>query len=212
MHKISTLNLGMLSTNCFIVSDENNDCVAIDIGGSSDKFIAYIKENNLNLKAILLTHGHFDHMMGVGEVQREYDIPVYIHKSDVVCFKNPRFNVSYIVGNEYTADIKNIIEIDDNDTINISNISNLRFRVIHTPGHTKGSVCYDMGDDLFTGDTIFKGSWGRTDFPGGDIDELISSLLRLKNLDGDRNIYSGHSEVTTLETERNANPYMRRGY
>lgn len=205
MFEVKTIPLGALATNCHIIIDENKNCIAVDIA-EAPLFLKYLKENNLKLKAIFLTHGHFDHIGGVEDVQKVYDVPVYLHEADKICLESSEYNVSYLLGKAILPDIKNIICLnDDNTEICILGIN---FKVIHTPGHTKGSVCYDTGDILFSGDTIFAGSRGRTDFPGGSNKDMLASFRLLKNLDGNRKIYTGHGSETTLDYERKTNINM----
>lgn len=203
--KVYTLNLGVLATNCHIAETEPGRCVAFDIGGDADKFLKFIESKNLKLTKILLTHGHYDHITAVAEVKKKTGAEVYIHENDALMLEGDATSLASHLGivlepvTEYIA-IREGVIINDGD---------VSFYVMHTPGHTKGSVCYKTENEIFAGDTLFAGSIGRTDLPGGSNAEMRSSLVRLKNLDGEYNVYTGHLENTTLETERKNNPYMR---
>ena len=202
---IYTLNLGELATNCYIVETAPDKCIAIDIGDDPEVFLDFIKSKNLTLDKILLTHGHFDHTEGVKTVQEETGVPVYIHSGDTTMLEGGSSSLAPFFGRP-AQKIENYTEIHDGDIIESGNI---KFTVMHTAGHTKGSVCYITEDTIFSGDTLFLESMGRTDYPGGDVDEMRESLKKLKNLQGDYKVYPGHFDSTTLENERKNNPYMR---
>lgn len=202
---IYTLNLGELGTNCYIVETAPDKCIAIDIGGNPEVFLDFIKSKNLTLDKILLTHGHFDHTEGVKKVQEETGASVYIHSGDATMLEGGSSSLASFFGRP-SQKTENYTEIHDGDIIESGDI---KFTVMHTPGHTKGSVCYIADDVIFSGDTLFMGSMGRTDYPGGDIDEMRESLKKLKNLSGDYKVYPGHFDSTTLDWERDSNPYMR---
>lgn len=207
MLKTYKLPLGIFQTNCYIKECGKKECIAVDIGGSSEKFIGYLKEKELDLRAILLTHGHYDHIMGVESVQKYFNVPVYIHEKDKICLENAEYNVSrYISGHDYIPDLKNVLYVSDGD---ILEFGGMKLKVIHTPGHTMGSVCFDSGEELFSGDTLFAGSRGRTDFPGSCDRDMRNSLLRLRDIDEERIVYPGHGENTTLSFERMHNINMR---
>lgn len=202
---IYTLNLGELGTNCYIAETAPNLCIAIDIGGNPEKFLDFIKSKNLTLDKILLTHGHFDHTGGVKKVQEETGAEIYIHSEDASMLNDERISLSSFFGVPLDK-IENFKTINDGDVIKSGNTE---FTVMHTAGHTQGSVCYITGDIIFSGDTLFCESIGRTDYPGGDIDKMRESIRKLKNLKGDYKVYPGHFDSTTLENERKNNPYMR---
>jgi len=203
---IYTLNLGELGTNCYIVETGENKCIAIDIGGEPEKFLDFIKSKNLTLDKILLTHGHFDHTEGVKKVQEETGASVFIHSDDELMPSDGKISLADFFQRPVQK-IEGCIEIADGDKIKSGETE---FTVMHTPGHTKGSVCYITGDIIFSGDTLCIGSIGRTDYPGGDINEMRESLIKLKNLKGDYRVYPGHFDSTTLDWERDSNPYMSR--
>ena len=152
---------------------------------------------------MLLTHGHYDHFLAVPALQEKWDnLPVYVHPADC-----PTELTEYDMGQVFptATALKNRRELAEGETVDIGSLS---FRVLHTPGHTPGSVSLLAGDVLFTGDTLFCGSIGRTDFAGGDDALMRQSLARLKALDGDYRVYPGHEGETTLERERRSNPYL----
>ncbi|MBR1842823.1 MAG: MBL fold metallo-hydrolase [Oscillospiraceae bacterium] len=194
---IKTLTVGQMEENSYVVTDEDSLlCAVIDPGDESNTILDYIEENHLTPVAILLTHGHFDHTGAVEAIHEETGAPVYISKDDT-SEQYEDFRWKPIEGTRYIADGQ-IIEV-----------GKLRFRVLETPGHSKGSVTFRCEDALFTGDTLFRGSAGRTDLPGGDYDRLMASLRRLADIPGDLEIYPGHEAPSTLNVERATNYYMR---
>lgn len=197
---IKTMPLGHLQANCYIVTDEATlECAVIDPGGESNTVLDYLEDNKLKCKYILLTHGHFDHTGAVEEVQRSTGATIAINAKDAA--KNAlEMMYKYKVppcGAEY---------LKDGDMISVGN---LLFEVITTPGHSKGGLTFRCGDALFTGDTLFRDSCGRTDFPGCDGEEMMKSLKKLAELEGDFDVYPGHMEATTLERERRCNFFVQ---
>lgn len=197
--KIECLPVGWLKANCYILSDEDSGrCAVIDPGGEPEKLLAYMRENGLKCDAILLTHAHDDHTKGVYGVMEGTGAKVYMHRGDVgltvrrtgLCFKEPVDTVFISEGDEIA-------------------VGSLRVRVLETPGHTPGGVCFICRDVIFSGDTLFKGSTGRADL-GGDFDTELHSLKKLAALPGEFRVLPGHADPTTLQTERDCNPYMRR--
>ena len=196
---IKTLPVGQLETNCYIVTDEATlDCAVIDPGDESNTILDYLEDNRLHCRAILLTHGHYDHVGAVEAVQEETGATVYMHRADdQKTRRDYHFPFTLPEGGEY---------LRDGDSVELGG---LRFEVIGTPGHTPGGLSFRCGEALFTGDTLFTGSCGRVDLPGGDMDEELRSLRRLCQLPGDYEVYPGHMESTTLERERMFNYYCR---
>ena len=195
---IKTLPVGHLETNCHIVTDEKTlKCAVIDPGADSNMILDYMEANGLTPEAVFLTHGHFDHTGAVSAIREATGVPVYIHESDLA--GQGRDNL-----HRYQADIpvKTYREGD------VFTIGGLVFTVLETPGHSFGSVTLQCENALFTGDTLFRDSCGRTDI-GGDMQTLMRSLKRLYDLDGDFEVYPGHMDATTLERERAFNYYMR---
>ena len=194
MLNIHTLTLGLYQTNCYIVHQENSDhCVVIDPGYDARKILSFLREKNLNPDAILLTHGHFDHVGAVKDLAADTDCKVFIHPLEHTM---PH---AMTAGQLYATD-----EYTDRFSI-----ANMDITVLHTPGHTPGSVCLIIEDAMFSGDTLFARSCGRTDLPGGDWATIQNSLRRLAGLPADYRVFPGHAESTTLAQEKQFNPYMR---
>lgn len=199
--QISVLPLGALQTNCYVVADEQaGSCAVIDPGDSGSQVAQALENLGLTLRYILLTHGHFDHVGGVRALHEAAGAPVYLHKNDLT------LPASITAGPLTYTDT-----YAEGDVLAMDAVT---FRVLETPGHTPGSVCLLASQDgaepaLFTGDTLFQASCGRTDFPGGSMEDMAMSLHRLSALDGDFRVYPGHGGETTLEQERRYNPYMR---
>ena len=199
--------LGSLATNCYFVYLEENCVIAVDIGGDAQKVLRFLEERRLTLTKILLTHGHYDHIEGVAAVQQATGAEVYIHELDAPMLQDMNRNL----GN-WIAPYADFLPVTEYHTVkdgDIIHTGDAEFTVLHTPGHTAGSVCYQCEDILLTGDTLFHMSRGRTDFPGGSDSQMLASFRRLKNLEGDYRVYPGHNEASTLEYERKNNPVMR---
>ena len=193
---VKTLPVGQLETNCYIVINENSlECVVIDPGDEANTILNYLEEHKLKCMAILLTHGHFDHVGAVRELFAETDCDIYLCPAD--CAMPEQMTAGPLC---YTCSYQ------EGDILSLAGLS---IRVLHTPGHTPGSVCLICEDSLFAGDTLFAGSCGRTDLPGGSWTELARSLSRLRELEAEYTVYPGHGESTTLSSEKRYNPYMR---
>ena len=188
-----------IGNNCYLIVDEkSNKSALVDCSVYNDNMKSLIGDTKLEY--ILLTHGHFDHIGGVKKVAEEYGAKVVITAEDAPMLSDRRLSMA-----PYQEDVTPDIIIKDGDIVKLGEIE---IKVIATPGHTKGGVCFLAGDSLFTGDTLFRCSCGRCDFEGGDEYEMLASLRKLKALDGDYNVYPGHEEISTLEFERKYNPYM----
>ncbi len=202
--KIYTLEVGYLGTDCYAVTN-NGEAVLIDPGDDFYKISAFLEREKLALKAVFLTHGHFDHIGAVNALKEKYEVPVYIHKADYEMAKNPVLNFSYDFGGpEIFCDPDKFYEDGE-----ILSIIGETFEIIHTPGHTEGGVCIRVSDSIFTGDTLFYGSIGRTDLYKGDYGTLMTSLKKLVSLEGDYKVFPGHGEATTISYEKKTNPYLR---
>ena len=196
MLNMKTLPLGAYQTNCYLVWDEASPaCVVIDPGYEPDTVLAETKKLGKEIAAILLTHGHFDHVGAVRELVAETGCPVYIHEADLSMPQQMTAGPLY-----YT----NLYE--EGDRVELAGLS---FKVLHTPGHTPGSVCLMCENAIFSGDTLFWGSCGRTDLPGGSWSTIRVSLQRLRDLPADYDVFSGHGDATKLSFERKMNPYMQ---
>lgn len=204
--KILTFKRGVMFTNCYFVVNDDHHCVMVDAGGDADFFMDKLTSKNLILDYILLTHGHFDHITAIGNLQMKLQVPIYIHRLDAECLVNPEISYMREYGGIDTPFLPAEHLIDDGDRIPFGDDF---FEVIHTPGHTEGSVTYKIASSLFTGDTLFSGSVGRCDLYGGDHFELICSLHKLRELDGDYHIYPGHGASTSLQNERMHNVFMK---
>jgi len=194
--QITVFQLGQLGANCYIVADEQaKSCAVVDPGGQGVQLAGWLRDNGLTPKYVLLTHGHFDHVGGVKALVAQFPgLPVYLHPNDT------KLTPDLCQGLFWTD------FYEEGDELVMDGVT---FRVYHTPGHTPGSVCLLTERVLLTGDTLFAGSCGRTDFPGGSWSQLMDSFARLAGLPGDYSVLSGHGEETTLETERKHNPYMK---
>ncbi len=192
-----------LVENVYIVK-ENNSCFVVDPGYDFEGIKNIIKENSLEPKFIILTHGHGDHIGSVQKIKDLYNIPVYAHEEEKELLEKPELNLSSsMYGN---ISIKADYYLKDNDEVKFEGST---LKVIHTPGHTKGGMCILLNNNLFTGDTLFAGSIGRSDFPTGNYDELINSVNnKLMILDDDIVVYPGHNSATTIGRERVNNPYV----
>ena len=195
MH-IHTLPLGAYQTNCYILTaDDRTDCLVIDPGYEPERVLAKVQSLGKRLEAILLTHGHFDHVGGVRALAMDTDCRVYLHEGDL------SMPPQLTAGPLYYTDT-----YGEGDLLNLAGMT---LQVLHTPGHTPGSVCLLTGDAMFSGDTLFEGSCGRTDLPGGNTKTILASLSRLRELEGDYRVFPGHGPSTVLSEERRFNPYLR---
>ena len=198
---IKSLPVGYLDTNCYIVTnDETRECVIIDPGADSNAILDYIESNNLTPTAVFLTHGHFDHHMALGPVLDATGVSAYVHSGDVAISDNRR------QGQLKLDDDERLLRYDEGDEINTAG---MKFTVMSTPGHSPGSVTLRCQSALFTGDTLFRDYCGRTDFPGGNTEEMLASFRRLAALEGDFEVYPGHAESSTLNRERSFNHFMK---
>lgn len=185
--------------NCYLLADQDSGAAAIIDPGDdvTDTVLHLAVDNGFQVRAILLTHGHFDHIGGVAALRKALpDIPVYLHPGDA--------NITHPMMN--TAALSPVTLWRDGEVIPLGR---LNVEVLHTPGHTRGSVVLRCRDALFTGDTLFAGSCGRTDLPGGSWEQMTKSLKRLAGLEGEYQVLPGHNSSSTLEKERLNNPYMR---
>ena len=196
MLHIHTLTLGLYQTNCYIVHDDSSkECIVIDPGYDAHTILNRTALLGLEIKAILLTHGHFDHVGAVRQIAADTDCRVFVAENELslpaAMTDGPIYHTDvYPAAGKITA-------------------AGLDISVLPTPGHTPGSVCLIIADCIFSGDTLFAGSMGRCDFPGSSIFDMRKSMKKLYNLAGDYRVFPGHAEATTLEYERKTNPYLR---
>ncbi len=201
---IKVLEVGSFSTNCYIVGFESRGIAFIvDPGEEASKIKNVIKKYRFKPQFIINTHAHIDHI----KEDESFDLPVYIHYKDVPFLEEPRLNLSSFLLEPFIFKKKHLIRpLKDRDFIKIGT---QKIEVIHTPGHTPGSICLRFGDYLFSGDTLFCGSVGRTDFEGADSSVLINSIKeKLLPLDEDLVVLPGHGPSTTLKRERKENPFL----
>lgn len=207
--KIITLHLGELDTSCYIVSSDKGSAAVIDPADNAPLILDKLKQNGLTLEAILLTHGHFDHTGAVAALKNKTDAKIYLHSADADMPYDNRKNVSYLLPGYVLQPFDPDVIISDGDKIKLDEIT---FTVMHTPGHTDGSVMFITDNCIFSGDTIFCGSVGRTDFYSGSIKKQRESLAKISNMSGNYEIYPGHGEATDLKTEKAYNPYLNIAY
>ena len=195
---IKCLTVGHLMTNCYVVGDEaTRVCAVIDPGDESNTILDYLEDMHLKCEAILLTHGHYDHVGAVETLHEETGALVYMHAADA----------GSAVGSDFYAFAppEGSVMLHEGSLVKVGPLT---FDVLETPGHTPGGVTFRCENALFTGDTLFRGSCGRTDFPGGDMEQELRSLARLASLAGDYEVYPGHMDFSTLDFERRYNPYI----
>jgi len=207
--KIHTLILGDIQENCYIIETQNKNAVIIDSGDEAERILDFVAKNGLTVKKILITHGHFDHTGAVFEIVEKTGAEVYIHLFDAQMLESGTLSLASLIPSMKFKPFLTYKAIQDGDVITQDEIY---FKVIHTPGHTPGGVCYICGDTIFSGDTLFAGTVGRVDFPTGSFDDIIKSVKKLAELDGDFAVLSGHGEPTTLEVERKTNVYITGTY
>lgn len=192
--EIQALQVGSIPTNCYLVFDPGRtDALVIDPGDNPERIFAAL--NGRTPAAVLLTHGHFDH---TGALSAFAGMPIYIHEADAPMLSDPHLSVGDGNGDLRPRPAATHLLADGEQL----HLAGLDIAVLHTPGHTPGGVTYQIGDALFTGDTLFAHGYGRTDLPGGDFSALRRSLRRLLHLAGDFRVFPGHSESTTLNHER----------
>ena len=205
MIKVNYRALGMLSTNCYVVENPDSQKVLIvDPGDSPLEIERQIDEIDGDPEAILLTHGHFDHMLAADALRKKYHIPVYVHEKEQHLLGDPKENLSGLWSKPYTMQADKTVKEGD-----VLHLADFEIHVLATPGHTAGGVCYYIpaAKTLVSGDTLFCESYGRYDFPTSSGRELTASVKRLlKELPGDVTVYPGHNDETTIEHEKRYNP------
>lgn len=201
---LKRLGTGMLASNCYILGDEGEG-VIIDPGAEADEIMDVVEQTGLKIKYVVLTHAHVDHIMSVDEVCKRTGALLVVHEKEARALGDPWFNGSHLFGLKRTfRDADLTVKHGD-----ILEAGGMRLEMIHTPGHTSGGVCIRIGDSLFTGDTLFRMSIGRSDLGDGDSDELMDSLKnRLMVLEDKVTVYPGHGAATTIGDERRNNPFL----
>ena len=199
--QVKVLQVGPIGTNCYLLEDEKAHVAAvIDPGDEAGRILQVIKDDGVDVKYILLTHGHYDHTTAVPELHQALpQAEIYIHKADANGAGSRLFPLA-----------GQIPDLKFYDEGNALTLGELTIQVLHTPGHSKGSVTLKVGDVLFCGDTLFAGSCGRTDLAGGSYEEIMASLKKLGELPGDYHVCPGHDVTSTLERERRSNPFLRK--
>jgi len=198
--KIKILPVGELGTNCYILEDEESKlCAVIDPGDEAGRILAQVQEDGMQVKYILLTHGHYDHTTAVPELHEKLpEAQIYIHQADSHGAGGRLFPLS--------GQVDDLLLYDEGDTLTLGGLT---IEVMNTPGHSLGSVVLKVENVLFTGDTLFAGSCGRTDLRGGNYEQMLQSLKRLALLEGDYHVLPGHDVASTLDRERQTNYYMK---
>ena len=208
MLKVRYISIGSYGTNCYMLIDgESGECAAVDCALFDGNYRDFLEKLGIEkLKYILLTHGHFDHISGVKELKDGFGGEICIHEADAPCLTDEKeslnFYSHYAVQKYVNADTL----LKDGDTLSLGEN---KITVKHTPGHTKGSVCYIADGIILSGDTLFRCSMGRTDMPGGSTKQIFKSLEDIGKIQGDYDIYPGHGEFTTLAFEKENNRYLR---
>ena len=197
--KVKMLQVGPIGTNCYILEDEGTKLAAvIDPGDEADRILEVLKEAQVKVEYILLTHGHYDHTTGVPELHEALpEAKIYIHQADAHGAGNHLFPLA--------GQVDELLLYDEGDTLPLGSLT---IQVMHTPGHSPGCVVLKVEDVLFCGDTLFAGSMGRTDLPGGSHAQIMASLKRLGELEGNYHVCPGHDRISTLDRERQTNFFL----
>lgn len=198
--------VGELETNCYLIYDRPQEAVIVDPGAEAATILQTIADHGATVKAVLLTHAHFDHILAAEEVANACAAPIYIHALEQPALTDGMLNLSSLMGRG-TCHLRADHFLADGDEVTVGDMT---FRVLHTPGHTVGSCCYELRgrNILIAGDTLFRRSYGRTDLPGGSYRQIKESLHRLFQMEGDAVVYPGHGAATTLAEEREQNPIL----
>lgn len=199
--------VGAIGANCYIFScPETKKAAIIDPGANSEALKKWIEDKGVEVEYILLTHGHWDHIGAVDKIREATGAKVGIHSQDAEMLTNGNMNLSTMLGRPFALNAPDFF-LEDGQVIQVGNLS---MKVIATPGHTKGGVCFLTPDGLISGDTLFQGSIGRTDLPGGSYDELIKAITqKLLVLPDDTKVYPGHGPESTIGGEKRINPFLQ---
>lgn len=202
--EINTLMLGDLGTNCYLLSTEKA-AVVIDPGFDSDEVTSFLNENSDKERMIILSHCHYDHISGAYELATKTDTKIAIGELENASLSQPQINLSHFFGEKIIPFSADVLLSDDGKL----SVGDIDFIVWHTAGHTVGGICLLTENVIFSGDTLFYESVGRTDFPGGSFSELKKSIIRIYGLDDSVTVYPGHGPATTVGHEKIFNPYVR---
>jgi len=198
--------VGVLATNCYIIAPSDNaEAAVVDPGADASLISERLRQFNLKLKFIINTHGHYDHVSADSELAKENNVPVYMHSEDIYMLNDSSANLSLF----WDKPIEKVDILKELEEDQILYVGGLALKIIHTPGHTKGSISILVKNKLFTGDLLFKDSVGRTDFPGSSFRALIKSLEKIANLPDNTQIYPGHGPVTVLGKEKQNNMFLK---
>lgn len=204
--KVEYFVVGPIDVNCYVISDDNGIGAVIDPGGNAERILAYIKKENLDIRYVLNTHGHGDHIGADDAVRDGTGAPLYIHAADADMLTDARKNLSAFMGYQALARPADVL-LHGGEEITVGDI---KLKVVCTPGHSAGGVCFVGDGFVFSGDALFADSIGRTDFPGGSQAELVGSIKReLMVLPDETEVYPGHGPKTTIGWERVYNPYLQ---
>lgn len=199
--------MGAMGANCYILScPETKKAVVIDPGADGKRLQRWILEKGYQIEYILLTHGHFDHIGAVDDLRELFQTKVGIHEADAAMLTNGQANLSSFVGRAFEMKSADFL-LEDGQVLTVGNLS---ITVLATPGHTQGGVCFLTSEGLLSGDTLFDGSIGRTDFPGGSLEQLLDGIgKKLLVLPEETRVYPGHGSETTIGREKRENPFLR---
>lgn len=206
---VRRLTVGALGTNCYLLAEEAGGAAAvIDPGAEADRILEQVEADALNVAYVIDTHGHSDHIGANGPIVEATGAKLVIHEADAEALADPVANISAFVGIDASSPAPDALVVDGDEL----ELDGLRLRVLHTPGHTPGSIVLLAGEALFSGDTLFAGSVGRTDLPGGSPRRLAESLAsKIVPLDDDIVVYPGHGESSTVGREKTVNPFLQGG-
>lgn len=206
MEIIAFSDYGFGSNTYLAVNEEDEEAVLIDAGVSASEVLAFLEKNDIELKAILLTHGHPDHLVSLKEIVDATGAPCYMHETDVAIAKLIPPAFLQMMGLDKLELPENFLPLEDGQELELAG---MKFKVLYTPGHSEGSVCFLTDGVLFAGDLVFHGSIGRTDFPGGSLETLINSVReKVFTLPSDTRILPGHMDATVVGWEKKTNPFL----
>ena len=205
MDKYFCVKVGILQTNCYIIESDQKNAVVIDPGDRAQDILNVLSTHGLTAKKIVITHGHNDHIGALYDLVQKTGAEVYIHKADASMISDTDKNLTSALHIKNYRAISEYNTVTDKDTIDLDNI---HLTVMHTPGHTEGSMILLSDGAIYTGDTLFKGQCGRTDLPGGSYEQMLDSLKKISEINGEYIVLPGHDEQSTLSAEKANNPYI----